>query len=107
MTRKGEFVLRQLADEYILIPYGTTTEKMNRVLTLSETAAFIYEQTGDAASEEEIARRLGEAYDVPAEDVQEDVNAVAAQTLQNCGVLGVPEKRKIIFVICKNEEDSI
>ena len=47
MTRKGEFVLRQLADEYILIPYGTTTEKMNRVLTLSETAAFIYEQTGD------------------------------------------------------------
>ena len=41
MTRKGEFVLRQLADEYILIPYGTTTEKMNRVLTLSETAAFI------------------------------------------------------------------
>ena len=82
MTRKGEFVLRQLADEYILIPYGTTTEKMNRVLTLSETAAFIYEQTGDA----EIARRLGEAYDVPAEDVQEDVNAVL-QTLQNCGVL--------------------
>ena len=81
MTRKGEFVLRQLADEYILIPYGTTTEKMNRVLTLSETAAFIYEQTGDAASEEEIARRLGEAY-----DVQEDVNAVL-QTLQNCGVL--------------------
>ncbi len=28
---------------------------MNQVLTLSETAAFIYEQTGDAASAEEIA----------------------------------------------------
>lgn len=105
MTRKGEFVLRQLADEYILIPYGTTTEKMNRVLTLSETAAFIYEQTGDAASEEEIARRLGEAYDVPAEDVQED-----APCCRHCKIVGfwsVPEKRKIIFVICKNEEDSI
>ena len=50
MTRKGDFVLRQLADEYVLIPYGATTEKMNQVLTLSETAAFIYEQTGDAAS---------------------------------------------------------
>ena len=86
MTRKGEFVLRQLADEYVLIPYGATTEKMNQALTLSETAAFIYEQTGDAVSEEEIARRLGKAYDVPAEEVQEDVNAVL-QTLQNCGVL--------------------
>ena len=59
MTRKGDFVLRRLADEYVLIPYGATTEKMNQVLTLSETAAFIYEQTGDAASAEEIAERLG------------------------------------------------
>ena len=50
MTRKGDFVLRQIADEYVLIPYGATAEKMNQVLTLSETAAFIYEQTGDAVS---------------------------------------------------------
>ena len=42
MTRKGDFVLRQIADEYVLIPYGATAEKMNQVLTLSETAAFIY-----------------------------------------------------------------
>ena len=50
MTRKGDFVLRRLADEYVLIPYGATTEKMNQVLTLSETAAFIYEQTGENAT---------------------------------------------------------
>ena len=50
MTRKGDFVLRRLADEYVLIPYGATTEKMNQVLTLSETAAFIYEQTGDCGA---------------------------------------------------------
>ena len=61
MTRKGDFVLRQIADEYVLIPYGATAEKMNQVLTLSETAAFIYEQTGDAVSAKEIAKRLGKA----------------------------------------------
>ena len=86
MTRKGDFVLRRLADEYVLIPYGATTEKMNQVLTLSETAAFIYEQTGDVASAEEIAERLGKAYDVPAEEVQEDVSAVL-KTFRNCGIL--------------------
>ena len=74
MTRKGDFVLRQIADEYVLIPYEATAEKMNQVLTLSETAAFIYEQTGDAVSAKEIAKRLGKAYDMPAEEVQEDVN---------------------------------
>ena len=93
MTRKGDFVLRRLADEYVLIPYGATTEKMNQVLTLSETAAFIYEQTGDllslpvsSFSTEEIAERLGKAYDVPAEEVQEDVSAVL-KTFRNCGIL--------------------
>ena len=92
MTRKGDFVLRQLADEYVLIPYGATTEKMNQVLTLSETAAFIYEQTGDAASAEEIAERLGKAYDVPAEEVQEDVSAVL-ETFRNCDCKSKPQKK--------------
>ena len=86
MTRNGEFVLRQIADEYVLIPYGATAEKMNQVLTLSETAAFIYEQTGDAVSAKEIAKRLGKAYDMPAEEVQEDVNAVL-ETFRNYGIL--------------------
>ena len=84
MTRKGDFVLRQIADEYVLIPYGATAEKMNQVLTLSETAAFIYEQTGDAVSAKEIAKRLGKAYDMP--EVQEDVNAVL-ETFRNYGIL--------------------
>ena len=82
MTRKGDFVLRQIADEYVLIPYGATAEKMNQ----SETAAFIYEQTGDAVSAKEIAKRLGKAYDMPAEEVQEDVNAVL-ETFRNYGIL--------------------
>lgn len=86
MTRTGTFVLRQLADEYVLIPYGTTTEKMNQVITLSETAAFIYEQTADAASAEEIAERLGKAYDVPAEEVREDVDAVL-ETFRSYGLI--------------------
>ena len=51
MTRKGDFVLRRLADEYVLI-----------------------------------AERLGKAYDVPAEEVQEDVSAVL-KTFRNCGIL--------------------
>ena len=27
MTRKGDFVLRQIADEYVLIPYGATRKR--------------------------------------------------------------------------------
>lgn len=86
MTRKGDFVLRQLADEYVLVPYGTTTEKMNQVISLSETAAFIYQQTADACSAEEIAQRLGKAYGVPQEKVREDVEKVL-DAFRNYGLI--------------------
>ena len=59
---------------------------LTKTTRLSETAAFIYEQTGDAVSAKEIAKRLGKAYDMPAEEVQEDVNAVL-ETFRNYGIL--------------------
>lgn len=43
-------------------------------------------ETGDAVSAKEIAKRLGKAYDMPAEEVQEDVNAVL-ETFRNYGIL--------------------
>ena len=43
MKKIKEFILREVADEYILIPTGKTTEEFNGMITLSETAPFIYE----------------------------------------------------------------
>ena len=40
MKKIREFILREVADEYILIPTGHTTEEFNGIITLTETAAF-------------------------------------------------------------------
>lgn len=48
IKKKGTFVLRQLMEDFILIPCGKTAETVNQVLTLSETAAFIYERAESA-----------------------------------------------------------
>ena len=41
MKQKGNFVLRKLLDEYVLVPCKETAEQMNQVITLSEIAAYI------------------------------------------------------------------
>ena len=45
MKQTDNFVLRQVADEKILIPCGSMAEQMAQVITLSETAEYIYEQS--------------------------------------------------------------
>ena len=50
MKKIQEFILREVADEYILIPTGKTTETFNGIISLSETAAFIYEHLEEAPS---------------------------------------------------------
>ena len=42
MKQTDNFVLRQVADEKILIPCGRMAEQMAQVITLSETAEYIY-----------------------------------------------------------------
>lgn len=76
MTRKGNFILRELADEYVLVPCKETTECVNKVITLSETAAFIYKHLEEAATAQEMAQMVGKQYQIGAADVQEDVDAV-------------------------------
>lgn len=36
----------QVIDEFVLVPRGEAAERINGTMTLSETAAFIYEQSG-------------------------------------------------------------
>mgnify|MGYP003510539641 CR=1 FL=1 len=57
MKKVKDFLCREIAGEYILIPTGNTTEKFNGMITLTETAAFIYNHIEEAKT-----------FEVPAED---------------------------------------
>lgn len=76
MKKVEGFYLKELAEEYILVPYGKKTEEVGEVYTLSETAAFIYEQIDIGCSIAELIRKVSEAYQVSEEMVAEDVQEV-------------------------------
>lgn len=76
MKRTEMFVMRKVADEYVLVPRGEAAERMNGVMTLSETAAFIYENLENAKSAEELSEIVGSEYGVDKDTVLEDVKEV-------------------------------
>ena len=92
IKKKGTFVLRQLMEDFILIPCGKTAETVNQVLTLSETAAFIYERAESAKTAEQLVRLVSREYQVDEEDVREDVEEIL-ETLKTAGFLEETEEK--------------
>ena len=69
-----------------------TAETVNQVLTLSETAAFIYERAESAKTAEQLVRFVSREYQVDEEDVREDVEEIL-ETLKTAGILEETEEK--------------
>lgn len=76
MKKTQNFVMRQVIDEFVLVPRGEAAERINGTMTLSETAAFIYEHLDEVKTPEEMAEILGQEYHISSEEVLEDVQEV-------------------------------
>ena len=76
MKKTQNYVMRQVIDEYVLVPRGEAAERINGTMTLSETAAFIYEHLEDAKDAGEMAELLGQEYQIGSEEVLADVQEV-------------------------------
>lgn len=42
MKKTEGYIVKRLEDEYLVLPTGKRTEEVNEVISLSETAGFIY-----------------------------------------------------------------
>lgn len=77
MKKTEGYIVKELEDEYIVLPVGERTEEVNEVISLSETAGFIYIHADQAEDIEELAQLVGNEYGIEASEVYEDVkNAV-------------------------------
>ena len=85
MKKIKEFILREIADEYILIPTGSTTEEFNGIINLSDTGAFIWNHIEEANTFEELIQMITKEYDVDVntatKDAYEFINHMLANRL--------------------------
>ena len=76
MKKTQNFVMRQVIDEYVMVPRGETAERINGPMTLSETAAFIYDHLEEVKTPEEMGELLGKEYNISGKEILEDVKEV-------------------------------
>jgi hypothetical protein len=68
-----QFILRQIAGEYIIIPTGQTTLKFNGMITVNEQGAFLWEALKEEITEDALVDAVLAEYDTDRQTAQVDV----------------------------------
>lgn len=79
MKIREDFVLRNVADENMVIPTGENINKFNGVVILSEVAAFIFKQLQQPVSREDLLDLVLAEFDVDQATAAADLDALIAQ----------------------------
>lgn len=62
MKLKDNFILRQVADNWVVLPLANATAEFNGMLTLNETGAILWESLEQGYDRERLAEKLTEEY---------------------------------------------
>lgn len=68
-----EFVLREIAGDYIIIPTGKTVLEFNGLITVNEVGVFIWKMLQEETTVEQLVQSVLEEYDVEEEIAYEDI----------------------------------
>ena len=86
MKLKEEFVLRQVADVWVVLPVGKTSVDFNGMLTLNESGALLWNTLEQGGDREKLADALLAEYEVDRETALADVDEFIAK-LKEIGCL--------------------
>lgn len=78
-----EFILREIAGEYVLVPTGATTQEFNGMITVTDTARFIWENIEKADSLEQMVEMILEEYEIDEETARADAVRLISQLVQS------------------------
>lgn len=88
MKIKDGFVLRNVVDEYIVMPTGDNIAKFEGAVVLNEVSAFIFRQLENPVSRDDLLTAMLDEYDVDEATAAADLDAL----LEKFAQMGVLEK---------------
>ena len=74
MKIKKDFILRKVADSYVVVPVGKLTLDFNGIINLNETGAVLFGLLQEGAEKEDLLRKMLEEYDVTPEKAAADID---------------------------------
>lgn len=84
-----EFVLREIAGDYVIIPTGKTVLTFNGLITVNEVGADLWKMLQSDVTFDDLLHGVLETYDVDEETAREDIQEFL-DTLVNGGILDGP-----------------
>ena len=82
MKVKKDYVLRQVADTWVVLPLGDAAVDFSGMLTLNESGAMLWRVLEQGASREELVAALLDEYEVSRQQAMADVDAFLNKLLQ-------------------------
>lgn len=83
MKIKEGFILRQICGEYVVVGEGLAQVNFNKMLSLNESAAYLWQEvSGKAFTREDLVKLLLDKYDVSEERAAADVDKLMAIWLE-------------------------
>ena len=86
MKAKPGFVLRNVVDEYILMPTGDNIGKFNGTVLLNEVSAFVWEKLQNPLSKDDLLRAVLDEFEVEKVVASKDLDALL-ETLRSYDVI--------------------
>ena len=86
MRVSENFVLREIAGEYILVPFGAAAARFNGMITMNGTGSFLWSLLREERTLDELAARMAEEYGVSVEEARADASEFVEQ-LRGVGAL--------------------
>lgn len=87
MNVNKNFVLRQVANTWVVLPMGEATVNFNGMLRLNESGAMLWRELEKGADRASLIRYLTATYDVSETEAAPDVDAFL-ESLAHIGCLG-------------------
>lgn len=84
MKINGEFLLREVVGETVLVPVGKTALEYNGMIIINETGAFIWKALEQELGEQEILKKMMETFDVEEAEAAADLREFL-NNLKNAG----------------------
>lgn len=83
MKIKKGFELREVCGEYIIVAYGKENIDFNKVISLNESASFLWKAIADKDfTAHTLASLLQQEYEVDAETAQKDAQALLEEWMK-------------------------
>ena len=86
MKVKNEFVVREIADEFIIVPTGEMALKLNGLITINETGNFLWQKLQEDTDEETLIKAMMDEYEVDRETAESDIREFLG-VLIKCDIL--------------------